>query len=423
MKIKINGEVMIAASMYLLIFYLCLPFSMVILNSALIHLIVFAAAAFFILGMILSGKLNQLILFVLLFFFIFLYWVISWSVQLNTLTYVYYSFASLLFVFGGITLYKSEDKKMVKHLFVFLTIIYFLTAITSIIGLNKYPLATRELGRGATYDTSLDFVKYKNIYHQMNIASWSQAYGMLFTIPAALMIWKRKRKRKLFFFVLFIATLTMLIFSQITFAVLLAAALIIFEFISRESNLKTILFTIAIALAVVIVLLNLENVLSTVINLSEQAGLEFLTIKLNDMKVLLLYKSAIGDADARGILYQRSIDTFLHSPAVGLIFTGQASFDKIGYHSEFLDILGTFGFIGLIIMIGSFVSYFRFLKKTEKQRRKDLLIIYFGFIVLFIINPVFNSPQIFVGAFLYPLLASRNCDLGEMDENRGFCLN
>lgn len=420
MKIKINGEVMMAVSMYLLIFYLCLPFSMVILNSALIHLIVFAAAAFFILGMILSGKLNQLMLFVLLFFFTFLYWVITWRVQLNSLTYVYYCFASLLFVFGGTALYKSKDKKMVRHLFIFLSMIYFVTAITSIIGLNRYPLASRELGRGATYDTSLDFVKYKNIYHRMNIASWGQVYGMLFAIPAALMIWKRKRK--LFFLALLIATFIMLISSQITFAVLLAAALIIGGFISQESNSKTILFTIAIALAVVIVLLYLENILSTVINLTEQAGLDFLTIKLNDMKVLLLYKSAIGDASARGILYQRSIDTFLDNPVVGLIFSGRASLDKIGHHSEFLDILGTFGFIGLAIMIGAFLAYFRFLKKTEKQRRKDLLIIYFVFIVLFIINPVFNSPQIFVGAFLYPLLASRHCDLRERDENRGFLL-
>ena len=414
MRIKINGEVMIAAALYLLIFYLCLPYSMVILNSLLIRVIVFASAALFIIGMIFLGKEKQLLAFLVLFAFILFYWVITWSVQLDTLTYVYYGFVSLIFVFGATTLYYSEDNDLLRRMFLFITIIYFVTAITSIVGLNVYPLAARELARGSTYDTSLDFTTYKNIYRRMNIVSWSQAYGMLFALPAAWMIWKKKRK--VFYVVLLAAISVMLVASQITFAVLLAIVLIAGVLISNQSSTKTIVITIILALAAILILINLDEVLGVVIELSKQVGFDFLATKLNDLRVLLLYGNAVGDAGARGMLYQKSFNTFLNSPLVGLVFKGKASMDQIGYHSEFFDFLGTFGFIGMMVMITSFVAYFRFLKRTEKDSRRDLMIIFLGFMVLFVLNPVFNSPQIFVGAFLYPLLASRYCRIGESEK-------
>ena len=106
MRIKINGEVLIIGSLYLLVFYLCLPFSMVVLNSILIRLLVIVSAALFVIGLIITNRLKQLIVFLVLFLFTLVYWIITWSVQLDSLSYVYYSFASLLFVFGGIVFEK-----------------------------------------------------------------------------------------------------------------------------------------------------------------------------------------------------------------------------------------------------------------------------------------------------------------------------
>ena len=54
------------------------------------------------------------------------------------------------------------------------------------------------------------------------------------------------------------------------------------------------------------------------------------------------------------------------------------------------------------------MGYYGFLRRIEKDIRRDLIIIFIGFIGLFVFNPVFNSPQIFAGAFLYPLLASKS---------------
>ena len=175
-----------------------------------------------------------------LFLFAFLFWYKTWITQLDTLAYVFYCFASLIFVFGGIALYSSNNESMLKRLFIFITIIYFVTSITTIAGLNVYPLAVREFARGSTYDTSLDFNLRKNIYRRMNIASWSQIYGMLFAIPTSLFVWKKKKK--IFFLALCVSLCLMLAFSQITFAVLMAALLIAGILIFRETRVKTIYY-------------------------------------------------------------------------------------------------------------------------------------------------------------------------------------
>ena len=60
MKIKINGEGMIAAAMYLLVFYLCLPFSMILLNSMMIRLIMLISTCLLFGGMIVLKKEKQI---------------------------------------------------------------------------------------------------------------------------------------------------------------------------------------------------------------------------------------------------------------------------------------------------------------------------------------------------------------------------
>lgn len=410
MRDRFNGERMIVIAMYMLVFYLCLPFSMTILNSVTIRLIALISICLFILGMMLMKKIKELLLLLLLFIFLLLYWQITWRPHLEAISYIYYYFLSLTFVFAGMILYYGKNENLLKHLFLFITIIYFITALTSIVGLNKYPLAARELARDSAYDTSLDFTIYKEIYRKMNIVSWSQVYGMLFAIPVSLIIWRKKRNP--FYIILMALVFFMIVASQITFAVLLGITLAVLTLISRESNSKIILSIVALTVTGLIILINLEWTFNEVINLSEQAGLDFLATKLNDLKVLLIYNSAVGDASSRGGLYWISIQTFLDSPVFGLMASNNgASLEKIGFHSEMLDYIGTFGFVGLIIVIASFAGYFGFLKTIGRESRRTLSICFLGFILLGILNPVLNSPQIFIGAFLYPLLAMRYCGI------------
>ncbi len=352
-------------------------------------------------------RLKSLICFLILFAFTFLYWQITWRTNLGEISFVYYCFASLSFVFGGMALYSSKNERLIRRLFFYLTFIYFVTAITSIVGLNAYPLATREFGRGSTYDTSLDFEVYKDIYRKMNIASWSQMYGMLFAVPVSLMAWRQRKNP--FYIVLCILLIWAVIASQLTFAVLLTLVFIVAMNIPRGKNDKTIIFMLVLLLVTGVILIDFDFLLSLAVDISKDAGFSFLTVKLNDLKILLLEGKAVGDAGARRDLYQTSLNTFFQNPLFGLIADGRATPGEIGFHSEFFDIIGSVGIAGLIIIVTMFIGYGKFLLKIKGDMQRDLLIILIGFIVLFIVNPVFNSPQIFMGAFFYPLISSRYC--------------
>lgn len=409
MRIKYDGVTFIAVALGLLFIYLCLPFSMVVLNSLLIKVLVITAAACFIMGLLLINRLEYVLSLILLFAFLFIYWKITWSIHVETLVYVYYCFTALAFVLGGIVLYLYADYTLLKKLFWFFTAVYFITAITTLIGLMLYPLAARELGRGSTYDGSNEFATHVETYRRLNIASWSQVYGMVFILPVALLIWKNKRE--CFFFVFGLVLFVMLMASQLTFAVLLATILTIaLVFLKGKSTKAFIITSVAIIIGLA-VLINLDAVLSIIIEFTEAMKLDFLSTKLNDLKVLLVYKDAVGDANSRAELYQVSLSTFMGSPLYGLLLSGKATLKTIGYHSEFFDVLGSFGLVGLLVTTIAFCGYGYFVNKHGHEFRRELRFIFIGFVALFVFNPVFGSPQIFAGAFLYPLLASRYMQL------------
>ena len=161
---KITGERLIAASEALLILYQCLPITISLLNSFLIRGLVLVAAMLFISGLLLLNKWRYLSEFILLFLLTVLFWNTAWRQTSDSLSYVYYCFASLSFAFGGAVTYQHARYYTVRRLFILLTAVYLITAITSIVGLRIYPLAAREMARGSTYDTSLNFETYKTIY-------------------------------------------------------------------------------------------------------------------------------------------------------------------------------------------------------------------------------------------------------------------
>ena len=405
---KITGERLIAASEALLILYQCLPITISLLNSFLIRGLVLVAAVLFISGLLLLNKWRYLFEFVSLFLLTLLFWNTVWRQTSDSSSYVYYCFASLSFAFGGAVIYQHARHYTVRRLFLLLTAVYLITAITSTIGLRIYPLAAREMARGSTYDTSLDFETYKTIYRRMNIAGWGQIYGMLFVIPCCLLLWKRKRNALYLILLAFVELA--IVFSQITFAVILSVLFICaFYLIGRENSFKAVLIVFFAAIVFAVVLLNLNGVLTFAIDLSDKIGFSFLTDKLGDLRQLLVNNQVIGDASSRGELYAASLRSFTQSPLYGLIFDSNVTPDKIGRHSELFDLLGALGMIGAAGILYSVVSYIRFIWSTGKGCRKELLIIFFGFLALFMLNPVFNSPPIFVGAFLYPVLCVKMC--------------
>ena len=219
-----------------------------------------------------------------------------------------------------------------------------------------------------------------------------------------------KRKHNALYLTLLAFVELAIAFSQITFAVILSVLFICaFYLIGRENSFRAVLIIFFAVIVFAVVLLNLDGILTLSIDLSDKIGFSFLTDKLGDLRQLLVNNQVVGDASSRGGLYAASLRSFVQSPLYGLIFDSNVTPDKIGRHSELFDLLGALGMIGAAGILYSVVSYIRFIWSTGKGCRKELLIIFFGFLALFMLNPVFNSPPIFVGAFLYPVLCVKMC--------------
>lgn len=402
MRIRITGEALIYWSVILFSVYFCIPIAINLLNSLGIRVITFIAAGLFVAGMVLCREWKRLLYFGFLFFFAFLFWMLVWSKGMGA-PYLLDAYAALSFVFGGMVLYERGDRKRLKLLLYYIAILYAVTALTTIIGLQKYPLATRELGRATPYDLSQDFGVLKTTYHRMNIAGWSQVYGMCYAVPLFLMIWKRTKN--ILFFILAILIGLMIIYSQLTFGVLLTIALFAGVLITINRKKTIILWCGILVCLLIIVLLNVEVLLNWAVGLSADFGFTMLTNKLGDLQQLIVNKEALGDAGARFSVYGASFTSFVESPFAGLILNKNANPYSIGGHSDFFDILAALGISGLVIMFSSFFSYFKYLCRIGGKCKKDLLVILLGFIGLFVFNPVLHSPQVFLSTFVLPLAA------------------
>lgn len=100
-----------------------------------------------------------------------------------------------------------------------------------------------------------------------------------------------------------------------------------------------------------------------------------------------------------------SINAFLHHPIVGMdVYASDVTFDVIGQHSEFFDILGRYGLIGGFFFFSSMAL---FMKNVYLNCFHA-----FSPIVLFIVfnailNPMHYTQTLFVFFFLVPLLICR----------------
>ena len=101
-------------------------------------------------------------------------------------------------------------------------------------------------------------------------------------------------------------------------------------------------------------------------------------------------------------LQRQSFEVFLNNPIVGMgvYESHHVRYRDIGRHSTFLDRLGQSGLVGLFIMIGFFVSYWRFMRSISffmMDARWLLMPALFISLYLFcsVANPLFFVPNIF----------------------------
>ena len=360
----------------------------------------------FLIGLALHKDLRYLAEYFICVLFAVVYVYNVWKFNQSIVTCLFNVMAAFAFAFYGVIAIKIKDMnlyhKRVMNTTIILTII---TSITTIVGLQQFPLAVRELGRvDSGYSTSGQaFLDLKFKYKLMNIASWSIVYGIVFTVPWFLNQLREKKSIK--YAIGLIIVLFCLLKAQLTIGLIIATMLVFFSFYQPGLKTKDVVRTVVILLIGVVLILLGDEILMAVVAISSSRNLGMISNKLQDL-LCLMQGNQTGDVLARFERYTRSLYIFLEHPFMGLSIHGVSQNGLFGNHSDFLDLIGYYGIFGIVVLTFMIRSYGKNVIQSQVITDKWRVIVPFlAFILAFILNPVWYSPQVFATAIMLPCCA------------------
>ncbi len=411
MKIKIrknrmglSSDDLLYYSMLFLIILTCIPVTQG-LPAVFRTVIQVFSIGLFIFGIILQNNGPNIFkyIFAVLFFGTYVY--LSWQFKQGFFTCLYNVMASVQFCLYGAVINTKGLMKRRDPLIRIIIAVTIITTVTTILGLIEFPLAARELGRTVGYaSTTGDFEEVKLGYRMRNIAGWSQIYGLAFLSPICLLLYKKGRN--VFYLVCALLIEVCIVLSQITFAVLISFALLFLtgmEIYGKKNRTGSVLIVIAV---IAIFALNKDIILVTLIEFASQHDLDFLSRKLNEM-YLVTQNYVTGDAELRFSLYAQSFEVFLGHPVFGVFAGGNISMNNFCYHSELFDLLVFYGLTGLTVFFMILYGYVKYMKRTISATTLPITYLV-AVILLSVLNPVWYSPQIFIGGVMLPVMIYRS---------------
>lgn len=393
-------SILSVACILLLILYLP-TFTMLV--PAIIRKAIFVCAlAFFILQCVIERNGKELIVFGIMVLLALIYYIGAWCVSLPT-TYFVNSIVCWIFYSTACLLKKEEN---IKPIFKLLIVLILINAITTIIGNVIYPNASRYLSMAADAYS----LEERRQYYYMNIGSFGQTYGMVFFVGGMFLLYKKTKQMK--YMIYTIICEIAVISAQLTFAIILSIFLLICLIIDFRNKLYAGLFILSLPF-VLLCVVNAAEIVKWLSDIAAQINVKTVSGKLNDLYVLLKFSQKQGDVVGRFDLYSLSLSTFAQVP-IGIVWFNKPVEHYMGFHSEFFDLLAFFG----VSIIPVIVLVVRHYKKNVCMDSLGFKFLYV-FLILCVLNPVFYYPQIFLGAFLFPMMIESTTHI----EEQNFILN
>lgn len=289
---------------------------------------------------------------------------------------VLWGYSLLLFLIPlimGYYLFYEQDVTLRKKSFYTMRFAIIVTAITTITGCIRNPMAARIL---ATIETSQD---ERNIsFGWQNIGGYGFVYTVVLLYPLLIYAYKQNRLKWFFFYPLAVSTFALVILSEYATALLLLIISSMFIFISKKLSLRGMI--VFGAFAVVFILLFQGVINNLLMSLADMVDSKILSDRLI---TLAGGKTVLGKSDnARIWLYRYSFNTFLSSPLFGTMF---GKYGRIGGHSSILDTLAKYGLVGSAVLYFMYRKiYIVFIKPYSNHPG-------YGFIVWTFIQAIFLS--------------------------------
>ena len=381
----------------LLSIYYTMPVMTNLLGS-LRHLFLAGSMCLFMLGLFLDRNAKLFFTFVLMELLILLMWKSAWSAQMGIGTYVMpVSVFNIYFTAAHYYLI-NERAGEERLLFYVILAVNTITAVTTILTFRSNPWAVRN----STRTDIAESTKYR--WRSLNIGNWNYLYGVVFLVPCLVFIFCYSRHKLLWAAWLAVIMVCILV-SELTIALFFALLAIVMIIIGKPENRLQFLVLLAGIVFVVAFAAYLDKFVFFLRGVTENLGLETIAKKMDTIYILLTENTATGNASDRMNLYGTSLSTFFEHPLTGMIFVKESPIGRIGFHSEFCDLLGGIGLIGLGSLAFFLYNRYAMIKLyIAEEFRWRVGIITAGVFLLAILNPILYAPQISMNAFLMPTL-------------------
>lgn len=314
------------------------------------------------------------------------------------------SYASVFLCFNCIyigMIISNMPKFHSKWIISFLCFVLFASSITTLVGLNIYPSASRELATGNSFRYNL------NYYSSLNICGYSFIFAGVLSIPILLFLSKTNARSfsKIHYWCVIVLFFVLTIRTQYSAAVLL----FLFAFFISVINNSKKKITSAITFLICVVLFFLfRNSIAKLINaLADNISSKYFVIsnRLKSISTLIKGNGMEGDVYTRFRLYGQSIETFWRHPIFGIFYDDELG--TVGGHSEILDFIATYGLLGVPIIIGIIRYSLNEINKLKESPIYHYIIVEFILmIVLSLFNTSLNAPTFWI-CFIFPIVARK----------------
>lgn len=299
--------------------------------------------------------------------------------------------------------FSDVDKKKILN---YCLILMLITSLTTIIGCLKYPSAPRLLAGRATSDES-------SLFRRINIGGYEFVYGITLFVPFIIYLINKTTSKvsKLLYIIFLVIILITVTVSQYATALVLSMSFLIISITIFFMNSKKSQIIIIFILGITLVLLlsgAMVKILCQFRDFLLDYKMNIVSARIDEIIRFIGSGDWNGTSSTREDLRMQSLNVFLKSPLYGCLFEPQA----LGGHSEFLDIMGAGGMIGITMFIIPVMNYIKMIISCSKKKLFNIIIFFelFMFILLAYVNTLFTSPNIALSFFLIPTLLINNDD-------------
>lgn len=269
----------------------------------------------------------------------------------------------------------------------FLIVMVIFTTITSVIVLWENPGAARAITNSASTNDALaeDYELGRK-----NVSSIYLFQGIAALSPVFLNLIKKKHV----VWGILGLFLSFLLLLKASFLIALCAMLLGIALSLVQNEKKSVLFSIVITIeALVLLVLPWSQICGFLADVIDN---DAISVRLDELSLLLEYGNAIGDAAGRLEVYMRSVSTLLHHPlGVGPYYFSSEARELIGKHSQILDDLARYSVAAIAFYCVFLKRYYVLLKEQWSKigMGSIALSVTIVYAVLLLLNIGFRSAE------------------------------